>query len=73
MRVVKDRGLWKTVGDDGSYLESFATEQEANVAAGLEDFADAEEEIETEDSEEETYTDEQEIVCDGESDGEEEV
>jgi len=60
MRVVNHRGKWKTVADDGAFLETFATEQEAKEAAGLtepvEEIIDAEEEIEEEDSEEETYT-----------------
>ena len=76
MRVVNHRGKWKTVAEDGAFLETFATEQEAKEAAGLvspEEIIDAEEEIETEDSEEEAYTDEQEIVFDGESYGEEKV
>ena len=70
MRVVNHRGRWRTVAEDGAFLETFATEQEAKEAAGLvspEEIIDAEEEIETEDSEEEAYTDEQEIVFDGES------
>jgi len=60
MRVVNHRGKWKTVAPDGAFLETFATEQEAKEAAGLvdpvEEIIDAEEEIEEEDSEEETYT-----------------
>jgi hypothetical protein len=72
IQIFEKRGRW-CYRDEAGRLHKFDTEIEAKSSLGLETMNYAEEEIETEDSEEETYTDEQEIVFDGESDGEEEV
>ena len=72
IEIFKKRNRW-CYRDTNGRIYKFNTEAEARSSLGLEIVEDAEEEIETEDSQEETYTDEQEIVFDGESDGEEKV
>ena len=72
IEIFKKRNRWCYTDTNGR-IHRFNTEAEARSSLGLEIVEDAEEEIETEDSQEETYTDEQEIVFDGESDGEEKV
>jgi hypothetical protein len=74
MKAVKtSSGRWLVETSTGS--PKFDTEQAALdfiSSLGVED-AEETEDFETESSEEETSTDEQEIVCDGEGDDEEEV
>lgn len=76
MEIYEKRGRWCVRYDNGK-LKKFNTEEEAKLAAGwvppLEEIDDAEEEGEEKDCEEETSTDQQEALCVGESDDEEEV
>lgn len=74
-KIYKHRGSWRYRDSNGKLLK-FKTEAEAKSSLGYiepEEVENASEEEEVEEVEEETYTDEQEIVFDGESDGEEEV
>ena len=79
MKISKRRGRWVVETSEG--IKKFSTQAEAESFAGLgdpvEEPSNGDEKEESYEEafygEEETDTDEQEIVCDGESDGEEEV